>query len=126
MGAVDDGDVHIGVLLGERGHGLVQFQAAVVAQVPDAQRRCAARGHAGHVLPQLAGLFQNRTRVGVEIFARRCQREAPVFPVEQLNAQLGLQRTDLLGDRGLGNVALFRGFGKAVAVHHRHEIAHLT
>lgn len=54
--------------------------------------------------------------------ARFRQRQPPLTPDEQLNAQLFLQSLDLVAERRLAHLQLFRGSGKVELLRHGNEI----
>jgi hypothetical protein len=58
--------------------------------------------------------WQGRPCSDQEIAARIHQLNSPADSAEQGLAQVVLQHADLMADRGLGDVQLFRGAGKAL------------
>ena len=83
-------------------------------------------------LGQLLHLVPGRVRVGQDAAGQRQQRLAGVGerdvaagPAEQVRAQLPLQRLDLLGERGLGDVDPLGGPGEVPGLGDRHEVVEL-
>ena len=126
MGPVDDADGRLRIELGEFSNRFMQLQPAVAAQIANAQPAFLVGAQLFRLPGQVLHLAQDRLAVGVEILSGGCQGKLPVGAVDQFYPQLFLQRSDLLGDGRLGDIAPLRGLCKAVAVHHSGKVFHLS
>ncbi len=80
-------------------------------------------------LLQFPGQAVQGKQDGGELFLEKAagvvEKDAPVFPVKQQNAQLRLQTLDGLGEGRLGNVELLRSVGNVLVPGGHHKIAKL-
>ena len=91
--------------LGKLRHRQLKLRTAIPFEIPHPKRRRGASGHLRRLLAQAVQFFQQGAAFPVKVLPRRCQGEFPPAPVQQLHTQLLLQRLDLLGHGGLGDVA---------------------
>ena len=64
--------------------------------------------------------------LAVEVFSGGRERKFAILALQQGEAQFAFQRLYLLGNGGLGDMAFFRGLGKAVVAHDGLKIANLS
>ena len=96
MRAIYDADGNFGIAAGKIGDGLRKLDPAVTAQIADPQAHAMTIAFRSGLPHQLIGIFQQLFAARIKERAGRSQREMPVFPVDQLHAQLLFEGTDLL------------------------------
>ena len=82
-------------------------------------------GEFGEFAPHRFGVGEHAARERQQRFARDRQRAAAAGPVEQLGAEILLERGDLAAQRGLGEVQLLGGTGEVAEPGHLDEAAQL-
>lgn len=126
MGTVDNIYGNLRIDSGKFCDRLVKFPSAVAPQVSDSQLQLPILSQPLCFPDQLICLVENRLAVRVEVLSGSRNGESAVFPMNQLDPQLPLQRLNLLRDSGLGNITLLRRLGKAAAFNNSHKIFHLS
>ncbi len=126
MRSMHDADRDIRIPPGKCRDCPVQLQPAVAAQIADPQLARRIGAARLRLTDQVVHLFQDGLALAIEVFTGRRQGKPAVRPVDQLHAQLLLQRLNLLGNRRLRDITLRRSLGKAVAVHHGCKVLHLS
>ncbi len=96
-------------------------RADTQGQLLPARRPCGP-----HVLTGPVGLCQYHPRALGQDATRRRQFGSAWSPIEERDAQVTLQRTDLLGDRRSGDVQPARGSGEATLLGHGEEVPELA
>src|SRR3954451_9619533 len=102
--------------------------AGVEARVaPDAEGRrpTAQLAYGGDRFARGLDGVQDALRMGPQLASRLRRGEAAADAREQLHAQLGLERTDLLADRRLGKVQGLRGRAEGAAIERCQEVLEL-
>ena len=122
MVAAHDVYRHGGIRLGERGNGAGKLIAVVGDEEAHRQRSGILVVETHRLAAKLLQVGGDDKAAFVEVLARLGQFKAPAFSPQQLDAQLVLQRFDLLGDGGLRNMMFFRREGKAVVSHDGLEV----
>ena len=82
-------------------------------------------GEFGEFAPDRFSVGEHAAGERQQRFARGRQRAAAAGPVEQLGAEILLERGDLAAQRGLGEVQLLGGAGEVAEPSHLHEAAQL-
>ena len=113
MVAVGDRHIYIRVLFRKQFQRPVELAAGIAAEIPDPETGPVAMGDPGGLAAHPFIVRRQEQALLIEIFSRRRQGKAAVFPLQQPEAQLPLQSLDLLGDGRLGNEVFLRRRGKA-------------
>ncbi|MNL07148.1 hypothetical protein D3C87_1278150 [compost metagenome] len=92
----------------------------------DGQRAFIATRHALHARAHLLDAGEQLHGVAMERGAGGGQRHAAWLAVEQGHAQLGLQRLQLLGERGLLDAQLLGGAGHGAGFGHGQEVTQVS
>jgi hypothetical protein len=79
-----------------------------------------------HPLFRVRGRMEDGARFFHESFARMRQTHRPAGALEELHAELGLERLDLHAQGRLGDVEAARGAGEAQLFSHSHEIPEMA
>lgn len=97
----------------------------LIAGQADLQKGILPAGDAGGLPAHLVVIGHQNQTFPVKVFPGRGQHKFPVLSLQQGKPQFPFQRFDLLRYGRLGDMALFRRFGKAVVAHHGLKIANL-
>ena len=90
------------------------------------QKLCVGKTHFAGFLADVFQSLSQRKALGIEIFTCRGEAEWAVFTAEQRNANVLYQRTNLLGNSGLGNETFGSSFCEAMATNYCLEILDAT
>jgi len=114
---------HPGVLGTELGEHREEVVRADRPRPADADRPAQQPGQLLELVVEIVHLRQHPVRVRQHEPALLGHLDRTASAAEDLDAELGLEPADLLGDRGLGEVQLFRCVGERAVARHRDDRA---
>lgn len=123
---LDEMDGDAGVAVGDRLDQRHREAAAGGGRQAEADLAGRVLGRRAHQLPRPRQLAQDRARVLAEDEAEIGRRDAARVALEQLDAELFLERADVLAERGLGDAQRFGRLREAARLGDLDEVAELA